>query len=218
LAAIAAAGAIAAVVSMAGTATAGTRPHSGRASISASPHPAATVSASAAPEACPTTGHLTYTLNRAAGPTADQTEAYGLITTAMDQALAIYNCQIDVTKALTVSYDPAVATADGNFNGNIRFGARSTMLRATAMHEIAHTLGVGTVAAWSAHLSAGVWTGAVANARVAELTGNQTVELHGDTQHFWPYGLNYESEVTSENDLVIHCQVVLALRTDMGLS
>ncbi|HEX9998834.1 MAG TPA: hypothetical protein VGB74_00120 [Actinoplanes sp.] len=170
------------------------------------------------PLACPAAGHVTYTLTRAANPTADQTEAYGLITAAMDQALTIYNCQIDITKALTVSYNPAVATADGNFNGSIRFGARASMRRVTAMHEIAHTLGVGTVAAWAAHLSGGVWTGAAATAKVAELTGNQTVEIHGDAQHFWPYGLNYESEVTSENDLVIHCQVVLALRRDMGLS
>src|SRR5512142_611986 len=84
-------------------------------------------SSSSASSGCPVTGHITYTLNRAANPTADQSAAYALITTAMDQALGVYNCYANVTKALSVSYDPSVSTADGNFNGSIRFGAKNTM-------------------------------------------------------------------------------------------
>ncbi len=166
---------------------------------------------------CPASGHLTYTLSRAANPTSDQLSAYQLITTAMDQALAVYNCQTNITKALTVSYEPSVATADGSDNGSIRFGARSTMQQITAMHEISHTVGVGTYSGWASHLSGGVWTGSAATAELRAITGDQAAAVHGDSQHFWPYGLNYTSEVTSSADLVDHCRMVVALRRDMGL-
>lgn len=166
---------------------------------------------------CPATGNLTYTLVRAPNPSPDQMSAYALISTAMDQALEVYNCHTSISKALRVEYNPGVPTADGNANGNIRFGARSSMQQATAMHEIAHTLGVGTHPAWSRLLSGGVWTGPAANAELRAITGDPAAVVHGDSQHFWPYGLNYPSEVTSPQDLVDHCRIVVALRADMGL-
>ncbi len=132
-------------------------------------------------------------------------------------AIAVYDCYVPVTKALSVSYDPGVATADGNINGSIRFGAKSTMQQITAMHEISHTLGVGTSASWSTHLSGGIWTGSNATSELRASTGDPAAVLHGDSQHFWPYGLNYTSEVQSSEDLVIHCRIVAALRRDMGL-
>lgn len=175
------------------------------------------ITAATAAEQCPATGHITYNLSKVANPTADQADAYQRITTAMNQAVAVYNCQTNVTKALSVSYNPGVATADANINGSIRFGAKSTMQQITAMHEISHTLGVGTSGAWAPRLNNGVWTGGKAIARLRELTKDQSAVLRGDRQHFWPYGLNYTSEVKSSTDLVIHCQIVAALRADMGL-
>ncbi|HYN94945.1 MAG TPA: cellulose-binding domain-containing protein [Pilimelia sp.] len=166
---------------------------------------------------CPAAGRITYTLRRVAAPTAAQQAAYARITTAMDQALAVYNCHTDIAKALTVTYDPAVPTADANYNGAIRFGATSSMQQATAMHEIGHTLGVGTVAAWSARLSGGAWTGSNANAALRAITGDPSATIRGDASHFWPYGLNYPSEVRSPADLVHHTRIVVALRRDMGL-
>jgi hypothetical protein len=166
---------------------------------------------------CPESGHISYTLTRVASPTPEQADAYARITTAMDQALAVYNCHTDITKALSVTYNPSVATADANINGSIRFGQTAYMQRITAMHEISHTLGVGTSSAWAPRLSNGVWTGAAATAALRRITGDPAAEVHGDSQHFWPYGLNYTSEVKSETDLVAHCAVVVALRTDMGL-
>jgi hypothetical protein len=168
--------------------------------------------------ACPASGHVTYTLARESNPTAEQANAYALITTAMDQAVGFYNCYTDITKALNVSYNPSVATADGNINGSIRFGATSTMQRITAMHEIAHTVGVGTYWAWSSMLSGGIWTGPAATAQLRAIDGDPTAQLHGDSQHFWPYGLNYTSEVSSDADLVAHCRIVAAMRQDMGMS
>lgn len=173
------------------------------------------MSASAA--TCPATGHITYTLNRATNPTAAQSSAYNLITTAMDQAVAVYNCYTSITKALSISYDPSVATADGNQNGSIRFGATSTMQQITAMHEISHTVGVGASTAWSSRSTSGAWTGTNATSQLRALTGDQAVVLHADATHFWPYGLNYTSEVTSSTDLVTHCKIVVALRKDMGM-
>lgn len=180
-----------------------------------SPSPAVTTPPA---NGCPAAGGITYTLNRAASPTTDQQDAYNRITTAMDQALSVYNCYINVTKALTVSYVPSVATADANYNGAMRFGAKSTMQQITAMHEIGHTMGVGTYSAWSGKLSGGVWTGSQANTLLRSITGDQGASVHGDGQHFWPYGLNYTSEVKSSADLVNHVRIVGALRRDMGLS
>ena len=167
---------------------------------------------------CPATGHITYTLTRASAPTADQTDAYNQITAAMNLAVAEYNCYLSVTKALTVSYNTGVATADGSYSGAIRFGSNRTyMKQVTAQHEIAHTLGVGTYSNWSSFVVNGNWTGAKATAALRSVTGDSTAVLHGDTQHFWPYGLNQDSEATSADDFVANCTIVAALRADMGL-
>ncbi|NLT56383.1 MAG: hypothetical protein GXX79_17860 [Actinomycetales bacterium] len=165
---------------------------------------------------CPASGRITYTLARDAS-SADALEAYRLITSAMDQAVAVYNCHTNITKQLYVTYNPSVATADGNINGSIRFGSRASMQQITAMHEISHTLGVGTSSAWAPRLSNGVWTGSAATNQLRAITGDPSAAVHGDRQHFWPYGLNYTSEVSSSADLVNHCRMVVALRQDMGL-
>lgn len=176
-----------------------------------------TLALTPASSSCPGSGHVSYTLDRAGSPTSDQTEAYNRITAAMDQAVAVYNCYTSITKALSVSYVPGVPTADGNYNGSIRFGATADMQQVTAMHEIGHTVGVGTYSSWSSFVSGGNWTGANAVGELRTLTGDSTAVLHADTQHFWPYGLNYTSEVTGPQDLVRHCLMVVALRRDMGL-
>ena len=167
---------------------------------------------------CPAAGGVTYTLARASSPTADQTDAYTRITAAMNLAVAEYNCYVGTTKALSVTYDTSVSTADGNYNGSIRFGAsRSYMNQATAQHEIAHTLGVGTYSSWSSLVSGGKWTGAKAIAQLRSLTGDSAAVLYADTQHFWPYGLNQASEATSADDYIHNTRIVAALRSDMGL-
>jgi hypothetical protein len=165
---------------------------------------------------CPGNGHITYTLQQDANPTADEQNAYALITTAMDRAIQYYDCYTNITKAENVSYVPSVSTADGNFNGSIRFGGTDYMEYITAMHEIAHTVGIGTDSHWPALVVNGIFTGEHATAQLRAITGNPTDQLNADTQHFWPYGLNYTSEVKSEADLVDHCEMVVAIRWDMG--
>lgn len=166
--------------------------------------------------ACPFDGKITYSLARADSPSQDQADAYERITNAIEKALSIYNCYTDIEKALNVQYNPSVATADGNPNGSIRFGSRASMNFVTAMHEISHVLGVGADGAYDPLIVGGVYTGPIATAKLRELTGDPSAEIHGDTQHFWPYGLNYESEYESEQDGINHCYLVTAIREDIG--
>ena len=171
---------------------------------------------------CPYTGHITYTLAKSANPTATEQTAYGLITAAMDKAITYYNCYTNITKAENVSYNTSVSTADGNYNGSIRFGAdTSYMDYRTAMHEISHTVGIGQVSNWSSFVANGLFTGTNANAQLSAINATLATplytEVHADTQHFWPYGINYASEVKSEADLIFHCEMVMAIRKDLGL-
>lgn len=169
-----------------------------------------------AQDGCPFQGKITYTLARAANPTNDEQEAYERITAALDKALSIYNCYTQIEKHINAQYNPSVPTADGNPNGSIRFGSRASMNFVTAMHEISHVLGVGADGAYDPLIVDGVYTGPIATARLRELTGDETAEIHGDGQHFWPYGLNYESEYKSEQDGIFHCYIVTAIRQDIG--
>jgi hypothetical protein len=165
---------------------------------------------------CPFSGNISYTLTKAGSPTADQTAAYEKIDAAMSKAVEFYNCYTDITKVIVAQYVPSVDTADGNPNGSIRFGKESYMNFVTAMHEISHVLGVGADNGFDQLIKNGVYTGPLATARLRELTSDPEAEIHGDTQHFWPYGLNYESEWHSEQDGIFHCYLVTAMRQDMG--
>ena len=166
-------------------------------------------------EGCPANGAVSYTLNQAANPTADQREAYALITTAMDAAVQNYNCYTNLARHLTVQYNPDVATADGSTNGNIRFGSRASMHPVTAMHEIAHTFGAGGAASFRALVVDGIFTGPIATAKVREIAGNNTEQLKSDGTHFWPHGLNYIHEGGTQQDLINHCLMVEAIYQDI---
>ncbi|MFG2549629.1 hypothetical protein ACGFWF_06765 [Streptomyces sp. NPDC048581] len=155
---------------------------------------------------------ITWTLERASNPTQDQLTAYDLITKAMNAAVARYNNLSDLGKTLTVRYDPGVPTADGNINGTIRFGNRSYMTERTALHEIAHTIGVGTSSGWSRLGGSGTWTGAQATALVRQFDGS-SAKISTGGGHFWPYGLNYDNEwSTTAADR--HVQIVAAMVRD----
>jgi hypothetical protein len=175
--------------------------------------------AQAAPPAAPAfreqvaAATITWTLERASNPTADQQAAYTLITSAMNAAVARYNNLSDLGKSITVRYDTSVPTADGNLNGTIRFGGnRSYMTERTALHEIAHTIGVGTSSGWSSLGGSGTWTGAQATALVRQFDGS-SAKLSTGGGHFWPYGLNYENEF-SGTAADRHVQVVAAMVRD----
>jgi|GEM_PF-460485 len=167
------------------------------------------------PTVTPKKGNVTYTLIKASNPTEDQQDAYNRIKSAMDKAVEFYNKYTTITKELTIHYEPSVSTADGNINGSIRFGSnRSYMNHITAMHEIAHTVGVGTSGRWRSLIVNGVYTGENATAAIRNITGDNTAKIKGDSIHFWPYGLNYTSEVKSDQDLINHCIIVDAMKKD----
>lgn len=167
------------------------------------------------PTATPKKGNVTYTLVKVSNPTSDQQDAYNRIESAMDKAVEFYNQYTTITKALTIYYEPSVSTADGNINGTIRFGSnRSYMNHITAMHEIAHTVGVGTSGRWTSLIVNKVYTGANGTAAIRAISGDNNAKISGDNTHFWPYGLNYTSEVKSDQDLINHCIIVDAMKKD----
>ncbi|MEU1799763.1 hypothetical protein [Streptomyces sp. NPDC019937] len=155
---------------------------------------------------------ITWTLQRDSNPTPDQQDAYNRITAAMNAAVARYNNLSDLGKNITVRYDPGVPTADGNINGTIRFGNRSYMTERTALHEIAHTIGVGTSGRWASLTSGGTWRGAEATRLVRQYDG-ASATLSAGGGHFWPYGLNYDNEF-SQTAADRHVSIVAAMVRD----
>ncbi|CAI4213992.1 unnamed protein product [Parascedosporium putredinis] len=155
---------------------------------------------------------LTWSLQRASNPTADQSEAYTRIESAMNLAVARYNRLTKrATKTITVQYVPSVQTADGNFNGNIRFGSnRSYMNERTALHEISHTLGIGQTSAFDTRCGANNWPSALPLLRSWD--GNDA-KINCGGGHIWPYGLNYDDEM-SETNAERHCLLIDAMLVD----
>lgn len=134
---------------------------------------------------------LNWSLIRAANPTADQLDAYGRIENAMRAAVTRYHRYTGANKTIRVYYEPSVPTAEANYNGDLRFGAnRSYMTERTAMHEIAHTLGVGQTAAFDRNCAANNWPRATPLLQSWDGSG---ARINCGGGHFWPYGLNYVS-------------------------
>ena len=153
---------------------------------------------------------VTYELRGADAWPADIRER---ITKAMDEAVAEYNKHARLRKFIFVTYDPGVPTAHANYNGHITFGKQ--IGTRTALHEMCHVFGVGTTRQWREKLVDGQWTGPAANELLKTFDGPDAV-LKGDRQHFWPYGLNFDREVT-ENAFERHVKMVEALVADMDL-
>jgi hypothetical protein len=144
------------------------------------------------------------------------------LTIAMDEAIFYYNCYSNLSHELEIRFDPGVPTAEGNVDGRITFGDdRGYMVVATAMHEVAHTLGVG-YAPWTELMEGGRWIGAATIAVISSLPSeerdpdaySQRTYITGDQQHFWPYGLNQASEHQSEWSLINHVRIVAAMNAD----
>ena len=142
------------------------------------------------------------------------------ITAAMDSAVEYYNAYSDYSLneysndgiGLRVIYNQNVATANAGYKGRIAFGGKINDW--TAMHEMGHVFGVGTIGAWNQNRDSNnnVWTSPVAIAELEDIDGPGSV-VHADSIHFWPYGLN-----TQDGDRHAHVRMVGALREDMGLS
>ena len=135
------------------------------------------------------------------------------IVAAMTAAVDLYNANGYFAKTLWANYSPGVPTAQASYSGWIDFGG--SIGTRVALHEISHTLGVGQVAAWNTNRSGNTWTGTYAKNRV-KLFDGASATLSADAMHFWPYGLNYDTEDGTTNR-VRHIKMVSALRRDMGI-
>jgi hypothetical protein len=152
----------------------------------------------------------------AAGSESWPADARARIIYAMDGAVAQYNRYGVFNKHITVNYNPGVPTAQANYDGWLEFGANASYQQyRTALHETSHTLGVGTTWQWGANLSGGLWTGANGVAQIRALDG-PTANTNSDGTHFWPYGLNYDSEGNTEA-YRRHVLMMAAFRRDMGI-
>ncbi len=135
------------------------------------------------------------------------------IVDAMDQGIEFYNKHANFKKELTANNSPGTPTADSNITGWINWGG--AISRRVALHEIAHTLGIGTAENWQKNIKDGLWIGTNALDQLHEFDGEKAV-LHADRQHFWPYGLNQDNESSPVND-IRHIKMVEAIRKDMGI-
>ncbi|KAK4104460.1 hypothetical protein N658DRAFT_395434, partial [Parathielavia hyrcaniae] len=155
---------------------------------------------------------ITWRLQKASNPASDQADAYRRIELAMSQAAARYNrLAARAHKAVTVQYVPGVPTADASFNGNVRFGTnRAYMTERTALHEIAHTLGIGQTSAFNSRCAANNWPGAT---RLLRSWDGGSARINCGGGHIWPYGLNYEDEMSGTN-ADRHCRLIDAMLAD----
>ncbi|MCJ1697760.1 RICIN domain-containing protein [Rathayibacter caricis] len=159
----------------------------------------------------PAVQKITYTLSRSSNPSADELDAYARITDAMDRAVARYNRLNNIDRHLWVSYVPGVQTADATINGNIRFGSnRGFMQEGTALHEMSHTVGVGTAWMFDNNCQNNGWASAVPLLRTWDGPG-ATLNCGGG--HMWPYGLNYSNEY-NELNFERHTKLVQAMLSD----
>ncbi len=135
------------------------------------------------------------------------------IVSAMNAAIAVYNANGYFTGTIYANYNASVPTAQASYGNWIDFGG--SISTRVAIHEMGHTQGVGTVAAWDARISAGKWTGSHAVNRV-KLYNGSTAVVNADGAHFWPYGLNYDDEANA-TAYARHVRLVSALRRDMNI-
>lgn len=154
---------------------------------------------------------LTFRLDKTDSPTKDQADAYEKINDAMSAAVDRYSRITDASLDFNVSYSPDVRTAEGNVLGEISFGSRRIfMTERVALHEISHGFGVGTTDGFRELCESGNWTTALS---LLQRWDGEDAEIHCDDTHFWPYGLNYDSEWSEEN-ADRHCQLVEAMKKD----
>jgi len=136
--------------------------------------------------------------------------ASNAIASAMTQAVATYNTYSDYNYTIPVAFNTGVPTAQASYHGWIEFGG-SISFR-VAMHEMSHWLGTGTTGSWSTYAN-GSWTGAYVNNNIQAYDGPTATE-GCDSQHYWPYGWNYDNEAVNPERLV---GLVGAFLRDQGL-
>lgn len=135
------------------------------------------------------------------------------LTNSMNFCVDTYNDYSYIHGNIRAEYNSGVPTAQAGFGGPITFGGSRN--GRVAMHEMGHVHGVGTRGEWGANLSGGIWTGPRAARLIQQIDGPGAV-INSDGTHFWPYGLNFDSEGGARNE-ICHVRMVEAFRMDMGI-
>jgi len=134
------------------------------------------------------------------------------IAASMNTTVANYNTYANYSSNVPVEYVAGVPTAQASWGWRIQFGASRNAR--VAQHETAHFLAVGGHTEWTNHVVSGVWNGVNATARI-QAYDSATATVGCDSQHFWPYGWNYDSEWSYPERNI---GMVGGLRLDMGLN
>lgn len=150
-------------------------------------------------------GNFTYSFNQNGVDATTVTR----IKAAFDLATTYYNNFTSIVKHVTVNYSPGTPTADANFSGWINVGSNAAYQKAgTAMHEMAHTVGVGQHSKYT-ELMKGTWQGKRANEILQMMTNDPAALVKGDGMHFWPYGVNGAHEDDGSDFLYIMNALIL---------
>ena len=100
-------------------------------------------------------------------------ENNGEVKASIEQAVPIYNKYGSFNKHLSVYYNSGIPTAESNYEGYIGFGGQRTVR--TALHEMCHTMGMGTYNPTYNNLIfgdiSGVWGGFYGHKRAIEMKG-----------------------------------------------
>jgi autotransporter-associated beta strand protein len=135
---------------------------------------------------------------------------YDAAVANMQTVVNMYNAYGDFgSSSIYVYYNAGIPTAQsgyGGYGGSIGVGGAYPNVR-VLLHESSHWLGTGTYSNW--------WGGPSATAMLQQFDGLGAV-LNGDSQHYWPYGENYDNESSPIND-ARHIAMVYALRKDFGI-
>lgn len=161
-------------------------------------------------EFSPVRAALTYTVGGTWPNDAHRNAAVDAIQLVVNR----YNAYGDFGNAnVYVYYNAGIPTAQASYNGSIGFGGTYPNERVMA-HEMAHYLGLPS-SNWNSLMTGGSWDGVYGLAKVRQFDGEQAV-INGDSIHFWPYGLNYDSE-GSELNKQRQVEIVYAMRADLGI-
>ncbi|RXG27178.1 hypothetical protein SAMN02745246_03366 [Leeuwenhoekiella marinoflava DSM 3653] len=138
------------------------------------------------------------------------------IKSAFDEATWYFNNFTSITKHVTVNYSPGTPTANANFDGWINMGPVESYQRTgTALHEMAHSVGVGTHWKYDDLFTDNRYNGERAAEIIQLMSGDDEEYIRKSGVHFWPYGINGAHEDTGEEDLYItHCLILQGMKTD----
>jgi autotransporter-associated beta strand protein len=149
-------------------------------------------------------GALTFTVEANGWPDAARRNA---AVNALQAAVNRYNAFGDFGNYNVYAYyNAGIPTAQASYLGSIGYGGTYPNERVT-LHEMSHYLGTGTYG--------DPWDGFRGELLIDQFDGNEAV-LNGGGSHYWPYGLNYDNEM-SEINAQRHVALLYAMRRDMGI-